>query len=146
MNMSDEIKTHLKLNWEKDLIFKLDMGKVKTGNFLIDDTNKGADKIGPNPSRLLASAVMGCMCASLLFCIGKKNLSFDDFEAEAEITTFKNEKNFWRVKEINIKMIPKTNDEAVIKRLKQCEKMFEEYCVITQSVREGITINLDLDY
>lgn len=146
MNMSDEIKTHLKLKWESDLIFKMDMGKVKTGNFLIDDTNLGADKVGPNPSRLLASAVMGCMSASLLYCMGKRDQSFEGFEAEGEIITFKNEKNLWRVKEINIKMTPKTNDEAVIKRLKQCEKMFEEYCVITQSVREGITVNLEIDY
>lgn len=144
--MAEEIKTHIKLNWERDLIFKLDMGKVKTGNFLIDDTNIGADKVGPNPSRLLASAVMGCLSASLMFCLGKKNLQFDDFQAEAEIITAKNEKKFWKVKELNVRLIPKTNDEAVIKRLQQCQQFFENYCTVTESVRAGIKVNVDINY
>ena len=144
--MSEELRTKVRLTLEKDMIFKCDMGNFKVEECYIDETNKEEfDMWGPNPSRLLASAVLGCLSASLIFCIGKKNLKLDDFEAEAEIIIAKNEKNFLRVKEINIKLIPVTDNEEVIKRIKQCEKMFEDYCTITQSVREGIKINVVLD-
>jgi len=145
--MSEQLRTTVRLKLEKDMIFKCDMGNMKVKECYIDDTNEEEfDTWGPNPSKLLASAVLGCMSASLVFCVGKKGLKFDDFESEAEYVAERNDKGFWRVKEINVKLKPTTNDESVIKRLKHCEKFFEDYCVITQSVRQGITVNAQLDY
>jgi len=144
--MSEELRNRVSLKLEKELIFKCDMGISKVKECYIDETNKKeVDMWGPNPARLLALAVLGCLSSSLVFCIGKKNLSLDDFEAEAEIVMARNEKNFWRVKEINIKLIPITDNEDIIKRIKQCEKFFEDYCIITQSVRDGIKVNVNLD-
>jgi len=85
---------------------------------------------------------MGCLSASLIFCLKKRNFELDDFEAEAELKGGRNEKGFIRVNEINVKLIPKTNDENVKKRLEKCLKIFEKFCTVTESVRKGIPVNV----
>ena len=37
------------------------------------------------------------------------------------------------------------DDPKVLKRMEQCKKMFEQYCTITQSVRAGIIVNLNIE-
>ncbi len=144
--MTDEFKTKVKLQLEKDMIFKCDMGDLKVEECYIDETN--ADQVemwGPNPTMLLASAVLGCLSASFVFCLKKKNLILDDLKAEAELIGGRNEKGFLRVKEINVKLNPKTDNEEVRKRMQTCLKIFEQFCTVTQSVRNGIKVNVDVN-
>jgi uncharacterized OsmC-like protein len=141
--MSEETITKVNLELVKDMIFKWDLGLPKVGECFIDETNHDLDEmIGPDPSRLLASAILGCLSASFVFCLQKRNLKLDDFKAEAEILIERNEKKLLRVKEINVSLNPQTTDPIVLKRINQCKKMFEQYCTITESVRAGIDVNL----
>ena len=143
--MSYDFTNRVKLKLEKDMIFKCDMGDMNVKDCYIDETNvKEADMWGPNPTMLLASAVMGCLSASLIFCLKKRDLKLDEFEAEAELKGGRNEKGFLRVKEINVKLTPKTNDEKVKDRLNKCLKIFEKFCTVTESVRAGIPVNVDV--
>ena len=41
--------------------------------------------------------------------------------------------------------MPRSNDEKVQKRIKQCSKIFERTCTVTESVRAGIKVNVDID-
>ena len=50
-----------------------------------------------------------------------------------------------------MKIVPKSNDPATLKRINQCIKkmkndkmFFEETCIITASVREGINIDVKI--
>jgi len=143
--MTGEEISKVKLEIEKDMIFKCDMGLMNVKDFYIDEKNKDEAKmLGPNPARLLAAAVLGCMSASFIFCLQKKQFTLDDLKAEAEIIIVRNEKKLSRVKEINIKLVPITSDPAILKRINQCSKFFEQYCTITESVRAGIQVNLDI--
>lgn len=145
--MSDESKLKVGLTLEEEMIFKCDLGQIKMQNLYIDEKNsKEADKIGPNPSRLLALAVLGCLAASFTFCMQKKNFTLNDLEGKAEVIIKRNQKGFWRVKKINITINPKIEDPKMRKRADQCRKMFEQYCIVTQAVREGIEVNVNLDY
>ena len=76
----------------------------------------------------------------------------DDFTAEAEVVITRNEKGFWRIKKIDVNILPKITDPDTLKRAKQCLKsakdgvsFFEQYCIVTQSVRSGIEVNVNLD-
>ncbi|MFX1532096.1 MAG: OsmC family protein [Promethearchaeota archaeon] len=138
---------------ESQMIFKCDLGNMKVKDCYIDEENRDeVDMLGPNPSRLLALGVLGCLSASFIFCLKKRNFKVDDFIAEAEVVITRNEKGFLRIKKIDVNIQPKITDSDALKRAKQCLKsakdgvsFFEQYCIVTQSVRSGIEVNVNLD-
>nr|MDO8119562.1 OsmC family protein [Candidatus Sigynarchaeota archaeon] len=111
------------LSWERDLIFKIDFGAVKTSDLLLDETNKEEENmVGPTPSRLLASAVLGCLSSSLLFCMSKRDVMVSDLVAEATATTGRDPDGRFRVQLIDVTLKPQTDDPSAIKRLGECKK------------------------
>jgi len=145
--MTEGLKTKVGLTLEEEMIFKCDLGEMKVKDCYIDEAHKDeVDMLGPNPSRMLGMAILGCLSASFIFCLKKRNLSIDDLKAEAEITIARNQKGFWRVKKIDVNIDVKIDDPETRKRADQCRKMFEQYCVVTQAVREGIDVEVNLNY
>ncbi|MHA2392335.1 MAG: OsmC family protein [Promethearchaeota archaeon] len=154
--ISDDIKTKVGITLdesESQMIFKCDLGNMKVKDCYIDEEHREeVDMLGPNPTRLLALAILGCLSASFIFCLKKRNFKVDDFNAEAEVTVTRNEKNFWRIKKIDVSIVPNMTDPEALKRAKQCLKpnkdgvsFFEQYCIVTQSVRRGIEVNLNTE-
>jgi len=137
----------VKVKLERDMIFKYDLGEIKLRECIIDETNKNeSDMLGPNAAHLLAMAVLGCLSSSYIFCFSKRDFTFKDLEAIAIVTVSRNEKGFARVKKIDVTINPKIDSPDMRKRAAQCQKMFEQYCTITASVREGIDVNVKIDY
>ncbi len=138
---------------ESQMIFKCDLGSMKVKDCYIDEEHyEEVDMLGPNPSRMLALGVLGCLSASFIFCLRKRNFKVDDFKGEAEVTLARNEQGFWRVKKIDVEITPKIEDPDALKRAKLCLKpmkddvsFFEQYCIVTQSVRAGIDVNVNLN-
>jgi len=154
--ISDEIKTKVGLKLDdsqSQMIFRCDLGDLKVKECYIDEEHKEeVDMLGPNPSRLLALGVLGCLSASFIFCLKKRNFKVDDFKAEAEVIIARNDQGFLRIKRIDVNIEPKITDPTALKRAKQCIKsakddisFFEQYCIVTQSVRSGIEVNVNLD-
>ena len=113
----------------------------------IDETHYTEDDmLGPNPSRLLGLALLGCLSASFIFCLKKKELTLKDLRADAIIHIGRNEKGFLRVLKIDVNIKTKINDPDIRKRAEQCRKMFERYCTVTQAVREGINVNVNVEF
>lgn len=145
--MSEGMKPKVGITLEKEMIFKCDLGDLNVKDCYIDDTHKNeADMLGPNPSRLLGLALLGCLSASFIFCLKKKNLTLDDLNATAELTIARNKMGFWRVMKVDVDINMEISDPAIRKRADQCKKMFEQYCVVTQAVREGINVEVNLNY
>jgi len=113
----------------------------------IDETHiSEVDMLGPNPSRLLGLALLGCLSASFIFCLKKKEFTLKDLKADAEIHIGRNEKGFLRVLKIDVKIKIIINDSDTRKRAEQCRKMFEQHCTVTQAVREGIDVNVNVEF
>jgi len=145
--MTEGLKTKVGLTLEEEMIFKCDLGEMKVKDCYIDEAHKDeVDMLGPNPSRMLAMAILGCLSASFIFCLKKRNFTLDNLKAEAEVTIARNQKGFWRVKKIDVDIKMKIEDQRTRKRADQCRKMFEQYCVVTQAVREGIDVEVNLNY
>lgn len=145
--MSNEFKSEVGIKLEEEMIFKCDLGHIKMNDLFIDEQHKKSiDKIGPNPSKLLASSVLGCLAASFAFCMQKKGFSLSDLDGKAVITSIRNEKGFWRIKKIDIKLNPNIDNTEMRKRADQCIKFFEQYCIISESLRYGIEIDVNLEY
>jgi uncharacterized OsmC-like protein len=145
--MSEEMINKVGISLEDQMIFKCDLGSMKVKDLYIDETHKNEeDMLGPNPSRMLGLAILGCLSASFIFCLQKKNLSLEDLKAEAEVIIHRNEKGFWRIKRIDVNIKTIITDPETRKRAEQCRKMYESFCIITQSVRDGIKIDVNLNF
>ena len=145
--MLNEYKSEVGIKLEEEMIFKCDLGQIKMNNLFIDEQHKKSiEKIGPNPSKLLALSVLGCLAASFTFCLQKNNISLSDLDGKAIIISKKDEKGFWRLKKIVIKLNPKIDTPEMHKKADQCTKFFEQYCIISESLRNGIDLDIEVDY
>jgi len=45
---------------------------------------------------------------------------------------------------IDVTLKPQTDDPSAIKRLGECKKVFEKLCTVTESVRHGIKVNVNV--
>ncbi|MFW9865332.1 MAG: OsmC family protein [Candidatus Thorarchaeota archaeon] len=145
--MSNELKTKVSLKQEEEMIFKCDLGQIKMDSLYIDEKHdKNSERIGPSPVKLLALSVLGCLAASFSFCLKKKEFLLSDLRGHAEVRIARNDKHLWRVKKIDVKIIPKIDTPELRKRADQCAKFFEQYCIISESLRNGIEVNFELEY
>ncbi|MGB2826088.1 MAG: OsmC family protein, partial [Thermoplasmata archaeon] len=93
---------------------------------------------------MLSSAVGHCLCASLLFCVGKSKGEAEDLSADVETRLVKNEFGRWRIEGITVNINLKMDDENQ-KKFERCRGLFEDFCIVTASVRQGIKVDVDLD-
>jgi len=99
---------------------------------------------GPNPSRLLATAVGNCLAASLLFCLGKARLSVEGLEAEVLTEFTRNTAGRLRISGLKVRLLPKWTEETATKA-RRCLQIFEDFCVVTQAVQHGVPIEVRVD-
>jgi len=147
MTGSEQIfKTKINVELLKDLIFKLDFGNPSLSELFIDETHEtnSPEVVGPNPSQLLLSAIMGCLNASFAFCLQKSRIPLKGMKAEGEIVIKMNEEGFLRVSEMNIDILPEIEIDKGVQRMEKCIEIFHKYCTITESVRKGIPVNVTI--
>lgn len=111
--------------------------------FLVDETKPEGDGLGPNPPRLLAAAIGHCMSSSLIFCLKKARIPIKKLETTVKMNLFRNEKGYRRIRSIDIQIELKVNEEDNT-RIQRCLTLFEDYCTVTQSIRQGIEVNVNI--
>lgn len=98
---------------------------------------------GPSPSQLLAAAVGNCLSDSLLFALRKFKQSPEPIDTEATAVIDRNADNRLRVQEIRVRLrlgVP----GATLQHLDRALAQFEEFCTVSQSVRQGIPVNIEV--
>ncbi|MFP4051322.1 MAG: OsmC family protein [Thermoplasmata archaeon] len=124
--------------------FKVKFDKESMGEIITDETEEvGGEGEGPNPSRLLAASTLNCLMASLIFCLKKKKVELSSLEGEVTGKIKRVDKRL-RVTELDVKIDPGVDEEDK-EKLKKCIDIFENYCVVTQSIRNGIDVNVDVE-
>jgi uncharacterized OsmC-like protein len=103
----------------------------------------GLDKY-PNASRVLTAAVANCLSASFTFCTNKMRVPVKELETTATCIIDRNEEGFNRIKTIKVELQPTFDPEAEEKKQKRCMSIFQNYCVVSKSVKEGIEISVDI--
>ena len=99
---------------------------------------------GPNPSRLLATAVANCLASSLLFCLGKARISLDGLEAEVVTEFTRNEAGRLRIGGIKVRLLPSWTPETA-EKAQRCLSIYEDFCVVTQAVRHGLPVEVRVE-
>lgn len=139
--MSESGKTfQVSLKLLEKYLFEVDFGEF--GNVMTDEPPPLGDGEGPNPSAMLAAAVANCMAASLLFAMRKHKDDPGELTATVSGTIERVEK-FLRVTRLDVKLhLGKALADlpSIVKAVSQ----FENFCVVTQSVRHGIDVTVEV--
>ena len=96
---------------------------------------------GPNASRILAAAIGNCLSASFLFCARKARARIEKLRTEVRVQLVRNERGRLRIGRVWVRIDPHIHSEEQRQALR-CMELFEDFCVVTQSVRNGIPVNV----
>jgi len=143
--MSSEEKVFTtRLERVRDYEFRVKFDLPGVPDILTDEPEPVGKSAGPNPSRLLSAAVGNCLSSSLVFCLEKARIPVNNLKATVETVTRRNEQGRWRIAALKVKLHPLLSPED-LPRSKRCLELFEGFCVVTQSVRRGIDVRVDVE-
>ena len=125
----------------EDYTFKIDFDEF--GYIITDEPAPLGSGEGPNPSRLVASAAANCLSASLIFALSKKKQKVGKLHAKANGSLHRVD-GFWRIEHIDVTITLDTGEIAQ-DILEDVMNVFEDYCVVTQSIRQGIPVSLAVE-
>ena len=142
--MGEEEKTfNVSMTREKDFVFKVDFG-LENFDFTMDEPEPVGGNTGPNASKVLAAAMGNCLTASLMFCLNKARAEVGGIETNVEGKMRRNEKGRWRISEINVEISPEIDMDEFSSQYDRCNKLFEDFCIVSKSIEEGIPINVEV--
>jgi uncharacterized OsmC-like protein len=142
--MSEEDRTFkLSMNRIKDFIFKVNFD-IPGVELILDEPEPVGGNNGPSASKVLAAAIGNCLSASLLFCLQKARAEVGNIETYVTGKIRRNEKGRWRIVEVNVEIAPQINLEENQSQYERCLDLFEDFCIVSQSVKEGIPIYVDI--
>jgi uncharacterized OsmC-like protein len=144
--MPDEIVHDITLELDRDYEFLVSFDRLPDvpAIRLDEPAPLGADR-GPNAVALLAGAVGNCLSASLLFCLRKSRVDVTGIKAHVAARVARTPTGRLRVSGIDVRIDPEiaaTSDPA---RLARCTALFEDFCVVTESVRRGIPVSVTVE-
>jgi uncharacterized OsmC-like protein len=111
------------------------------GPILLDEPPPLGQGHGPNATALLAAAVGNCLAASLAFCLRKSRAELNDLKAAVSARVTRNQAGRMRITGIEVELTPSLAPGEG-DRLDRCSKLFEDFCVVTASVRQGIPVTV----
>lgn len=134
--MAEQTQFSVQLKLLDGYKFEIDFGDA--GQIFSDEPPPLGAGDGPNPSRLLAASVANCLAASLLFAIRK--FKEDPGPVSAEVRgELERQEGRWRIGKLHVNL-QLEHQAASIEHLDRALSQFENFCVVTQSVRQGIEV------
>lgn len=125
--------------------FEVEFAQVADGSRL--HTDEGAPLgggQGPTPNDLVAAAVGNCLAASLLMCLQKSRATVHELAADVEMTVGRNEQGRLRIQGMDVRLRPTLGLEDGPK-MDRCRELFERFCTVTESVRQGIPVDVTVE-
>jgi len=141
--MSDNEFT-VTLDLKHDYQISADFGLPGVGSLLLDEPAPLGDDHGPNAARVLAAAIGNCLTASALFCLRKARIEVFDMHTTVNVKLERNEHGKIRIGNVSVKLEPTVAEEDR-PRMKRCLDIFEDYCIVTQSVRSGVNVDVAVE-
>lgn len=139
-----ETQFALELTLQSGYAFTVDFGQEGVAELTVDEPPPLGGGVGPNAARLIAAAVGNCLGASLLFCLRRARIPVKQLRATVEGALVRNERGRFRIGAIRVKLAPDVAREDR-DRMGRCLDVFEDYCVVTESVRQGIPVAVEVD-
>lgn len=128
---------------ESDYVFRVIFDDTSAPDLLTDEPEPLGGGSGPNPSRMLVAAVANCMSASLLFALRKFRNTPGKLVTRATATLGRNADKRLRVARIDA-TITLPDDPGGYQNLDRILQQFEQFCVVTESVRHGVEVSVSV--
>ena len=130
------------LTQEQDYRFQIAFGGEVPG-LIADEPPPLGHGNGPSPVQLLAAAVGSCLSDSLLFALRKFKQNSDPLRCEVQADVGRNPDGRMRI--LHIKAVLTLGlPAAQLQHLDRTLDQFEEFCIVTQSVRQGIPVTVEV--
>ncbi len=123
--------------------FRVNFDETRLEPLIIDEPPPLGKDAGPSPSRVLASSIGTCLCASLLFCLAKSRLKVNDISATVKVQTIRNEQKRLRIGRAEVTITTDIAEEDR-QKAKRCLGLFEKFCTVSQSIQDGIDIDVQV--
>jgi organic hydroperoxide reductase OsmC/OhrA len=124
--------------------FTVDFADGEGPPLIVDELPPLGEARGPNPARLLAAAIGSCLSASLLFCLRKSRLDVSGLRTTVDGTLVRNDRGRLRIGAIRVRLAPELAPEQR-ERMGRCLQLFEDFCTVTESVRNGINVDVEVE-
>jgi len=121
--------------------FRTDFPGTDVAPLIVDEPAPLGTGTGPNPARLLAVAVGNCLSASLLFCLGKSRVEIGSINTSIVGTYQRDDKKRLRIGGLKVTLQIDIADDD-LQRANRCLDIYEDFCVVTASVRKGIDVDV----
>lgn len=143
VNSSDDLRFEIEVEQDRDFRFVVDFGQDGVETLQTDEPEPLGDGEGPNPARLLAAAVGNCLAASLLFCLRKQDVEPEGLLATVTGTLTRTARGRLRVGQIDV-VLTVDGPPGSEPGLDHCLERFEDFCMVTESVRKGIDVMVEV--
>ena len=139
-SMMDETN-HVTLVLHDAYRFAVDFGLPDAAALLTDVKPPLGTGAGPDSEQLLVAAVANCLSSSLLFSLRKFRNEAVPMRTTADATLSRNAQGRLRVAGIEV-AIRLGVAAATLRQLDRALAQFEDFCVVTQSVRAAIPVEV----
>ncbi len=124
--------------------FLVDFHQDGVPALLMDEPEPLGAGAGPNAARALAAAVGNCLSASALYCLRRAHVDVRGMHTAVTASLVRNERGRLRVADLRVRIHPEVA-QADAGRIRRCLDLFEDYCVVTQSVRGGLEVSVEVE-
>ncbi|KQU22090.1 peroxiredoxin [Methylobacterium sp. Leaf94] len=118
--------------------FAIDFGGILP-HLMVDEAIPIGSGEGPFPEQLLVSSVTNCLCASLVFALGKYKQEAGSIRAEAHCEVTRNAENRLRIAGIAVAISLGATADSV-PRIDRVLEQFQRFCTVSESVQAGIPV------
>lgn len=139
--MSESHGFTLELEELRDYEFRVKFDWPDVPSLVLDEPPPLGRGVGPNAARMVAAGVANCLSASLLFCLRKFRDSPGTMRATVTGEIVRNERGRFRIGRLDV-AIRLAEGKAELAHLERCLAQFEDFCIVTESVRHGIPVGV----
>ena len=122
--------------------FRVRFDKEQFAEIHMDEPPPLGHDTAPNAARVLAAAIGNCLSASLVFCMSKAKVPIEGISADVNVEIVRTETRRLRIGKIDVTLY--TNFFADHPVLSGCLATFEDFCIVTESVRHGIPVTVQV--
>jgi len=142
--MSETTSFTITLEQQEGFDFRVKFDWPDNADLLLDEPEPLGKRHGPNAARLVAAAVGNCLSASLVFCLRSK-FKENPGPLRASVTgqLARNERGRFRIAGLSVR-IELAEEASVLRHLDRCMVQFEDFCVVTESIRHGIPVDVEV--
>jgi len=109
---------------------------------VLDEPEPLGRRAGPNAARLVGAAVGNCLAASLVFCLKSKfRQNPGPVRAKATGRLERNAQGRYRIAGIDVEL-KLAEAWGAMPHQERCLEQFEDFCIVTQSIRAGIPVSV----